>query len=638
MKKYILSFLFLFHYLSGLSQVKDISFTGSPFVDYTFFDKKSGLENALSIGGKLGFGFGEYIEIRAVYLQSLGLETKFSNFGIEGYDDNLFNPQEINLTRWGGEIKANLGRGKFIPYLTLGSGVQNIEIKGGNDFDQIYSSLGLGFKTKLNDRLVFTVEGKYNRFNLNAGKDLLTEEDKTDFGVTNDDFSTKLLTNWSAQASLQFYLGGRKPGTLNDLDRAYFEKFRKGFKGIQWVFEPSINYIDFDKSSLFRDTYLVGLYAGFDFNQYTGIRGFFFRATENKELSTSFDYLSMYGMEFRARLNDGNGVTPYLILGGGYLNTLDNYKGTNGFPFDSEEFASAGLGLNIPLTKNILITGGVRGLITSASNVEDLTTPEQLQTHIMYNAGLKLTFGKKSTDPYDVYQSQLDEALSEKDKETQDLLKQKLTLQNAENNEKLKALRKEYQEKIASLQDELEDAKTNNDINKAVEVLEQKKVAEKALDDVTTIERKSKSNTIQLPQKQEEKTIIIAEEKAEKVVQPKKTVDTEKTNQAVENKKPQTDAETKTEIAPKKAAAIETPKTVEQKEFIKLTPQEFERLIDQVMEYERSYNVQPTNNKAEINLLKKRIETLEKALLEKNRAKTPVNTEVKTAPKTETKK
>jgi hypothetical protein len=27
--------------------------------------------------------------------------------------------------------------------------------------------------------------------------------------------------------------------------------------------------------------------------------------------------LSMYGLELRARLNDGNGVTPYLILGGG---------------------------------------------------------------------------------------------------------------------------------------------------------------------------------------------------------------------------------------------------------------------------------------------------------------------------------
>jgi hypothetical protein len=46
----------------------------------------------------------------------------------------------------------------------------------------------------------------------------------------------------------------------------------------------------------------MGLYAGFDFNQYTGIRAFYLQATENEQISTSFDQLSMYGLEFRARL------------------------------------------------------------------------------------------------------------------------------------------------------------------------------------------------------------------------------------------------------------------------------------------------------------------------------------------------
>ena len=125
MKKTILLLIVMLSTL-GFSQVKDISFTASPFVDYTFFDKQSGLENATSVGGKIGFGFGEYVEIRAVYLQSLGLKTSFSDFGIAGYNDAMFQTQDINLTRWGGEFKTNLGRGRFIPYLTLGSGVQNI--------------------------------------------------------------------------------------------------------------------------------------------------------------------------------------------------------------------------------------------------------------------------------------------------------------------------------------------------------------------------------------------------------------------------------------------------------------------------------------------------------------------------------
>jgi hypothetical protein len=40
-----------------------------------------------------------------------------------------------------------------------GTGVQNIEIDGGTDFDQIYASFGLGIKTKLTDRIL-SVEGK----------------------------------------------------------------------------------------------------------------------------------------------------------------------------------------------------------------------------------------------------------------------------------------------------------------------------------------------------------------------------------------------------------------------------------------------------------------------------------------------
>jgi hypothetical protein len=41
---------------------------------------------------------------------------------------------------------------------------------------------------------------------MQAEKLLTTKNKKTDFGVTNSDFETKALTNWSA-TSLQFYLG-----------------------------------------------------------------------------------------------------------------------------------------------------------------------------------------------------------------------------------------------------------------------------------------------------------------------------------------------------------------------------------------------------------------------------------------------
>lgn len=603
----------------GFAQVKDISFTASPFVDYTFYDKQSGLENATSVGGKIGFGFGEYVEIRAVYLQSLGLKTSFSDFGIAGYNDAMFQSQEINLTRWGGEFKTNLGRGRFIPYLTLGSGVQNIALKDGNDFDQIYTSAGLGFKTKLTDRIVFTIEGKYNRYNFNAGANLLTAKNKVDFGVTNSDFETKALTNWSAQASLQFYLGGRKPGTLSELDKAYYSKFSNGFKGIQWILEPSVNYIKFDDKSLFKDTYLMGLYAGFDFNQYIGIRAFYLQATDNEKISTSFDNLSMYGLEFRARLNDGNGVTPYLILGGGYLNSQNSYLGRTNTAVDSEEFASAGLGLNIPLSKHILITGGARGMITSAANVADLSSPDNLQTHIMYNAGIKLSFGGKKTNPNDLYNAQLNKQLDIKDKETQVYIDEKIAQNNADNTDKIATLKQEYQDKLNGLETDLEKAKADNDIDKAVVILEQKKTAQNSLEEINSIEKKATKNQ----ETQQLKTIATNKESAKAVVKDsivavpviktvKDSVTTTVGTPTVAVVKDSTTTNvTAAKVPVTKAKTTDTTAV----EYIKLSPAELESLIDKVMETNKTNY----NNALENEKLKKRVEALEKASAAKNK-------------------
>lgn len=66
----ILAMLFILMSYIGKAQVKDISFTLSPAAEYTWWDDKAGLEDNLLVGGKLGFGFGEFIEIRGLYFQS----------------------------------------------------------------------------------------------------------------------------------------------------------------------------------------------------------------------------------------------------------------------------------------------------------------------------------------------------------------------------------------------------------------------------------------------------------------------------------------------------------------------------------------------------------------------------------------
>ncbi len=469
MKIIQLTILFLFAGFFANAQVKDVSVTFSPIGEYSFWDNKAGLKDGFLIGGKVGFGFGEFIELSGTYLQSNNLKTNFEKFGLANYDKDLFSSKDVTLTRWGGEFKANIGTHGLKPYVTLGSGIQSIEIANNDKFEQIYASLGLGVKLNLSKRVVFLVEGKNTMYNFNSAAQLLTSADKTAFGVTDADFSSNRLSNWAIQGALQFYLGGRTPETLSELDQAYLNQFRGGLRGIQLIIEPGAAYVAFDNNSLFRDTWFVGGYAGLDFNKYIGIRGFYFQAIESMKLSTDFENLSMYGMEFRARLNASPGITPYISLGGGYLNPENSYGGKGGIVVKGNEFASGGLGLNIPLGKRVLISGGARAMITSAEKAEDIQVPGNLQTNIMYNAGIKISLGRNSKSTDVIYQENLSKDVDSR---------------MAKNDEKIKLMKQEYQNNIDALEVELRKATDEKDVDKAVDLIKEKEKAQKALNEV----------------------------------------------------------------------------------------------------------------------------------------------------------
>ncbi len=562
----IMLFIFFLSSTTIFGQVKDISVTLSPAAEYTFWDDMSGLEDGVLLGGKVGFGFGEYVEIRATYMQALDLKTNFKDFGLVNYSDALFTARDVKLTRMGGEFKANFGtKTKLNPYFTLGTGVQTIQLESQDEQEQIFATAGLGAKFNLGKRIVFALEAKNTVYNFNPGSQLLTDADKTTFGVSDTDFKIERLSNWSAMASLEFYLGGRKPGNLTELDRA----FLNGLSGLKLVIEPGLANIKFDSDSNFRDTWMLGGYLGLDFNDYVGIRGFYYQSTKDEQISTDFDELSMYGMEFRARLNDGNGVVPYLALGGGYINTTSDYLGKDGLPVSGSYFASGGLGLNIPLGKGFLAYGGIRALLTSDTDEADIQTPNQIQTHTMYNFGLKIAFGKKANSASSVYNEKLSNALTE---------------QQAMNDAKLANLKTEYKANIAQLELDLKAANENNDVDKAVEILENKKAITEALKEVEATEVTA-SKFKAIPQEE-----------------------------VVKNQLEQT-------IVP-----VKTQPKVEKEAMVQMTPVEFELLIQRILR-EVEYNslapaeqqkVLRTDKDEQILHLNQRLENLEKLLLQMN--------------------
>ena len=579
-KKYLIQILALVLSAQAYAQVKDISVTFSPAAEYTLWDNKAGIEDGFLVGGKIGFGFGEYIELRATYMQDLDLKTNFEDFGLINYSNDFFTARDIKLTRIGGEFKANFGtKTKLNPYLTLGSGVQAITLENQDKQEQIFATLGLGAKFNLGKRTVFAIEAKNTTYNFNSGLRLLTEDDKLLFGVTDEDFESENLSNWSAMASLQFYLSGRRPGELTELDRAYINSFSGGFKGLRFVVEPGLSNIKFDDDSNFRDTWLLGASLGLDFNEYLGLRGFYYKATNNEEISTDFDDLSMYGGEFIARLNVDRGVVPYIALGGGYLNTDSNYIGKDGLAVDDTYFASGGLGLSLSLTKGLHAFGGVKAILTSGTNEEDLQSPDEIQTHTMYNFGLRLEIGKKAKSATTVYNDNLNVALSE---------------QQTRNDEKLAKLKAEYNSKIKKLETELNVAYQLKDVDKAVEILEEKKEVEKALKEVEAVEE------VSIQKKEIKQNLKVAETKPQ-IIEASRITEASQ-NKVVTNKEP----------------------------MVQMSPVEFELLVTRILnEVEGTESAQkqiidtPTQTSQskkddQILYLNQRIDVLEKLLLEVN--------------------
>jgi len=456
-------------------QVAGISYTLAPSAEYVWWNNKAGLENSSLVGGKLGLGFGEFFELRGSYMQSLNLKNDFSGFDIPGYDADAFKASDVTLTRYGGEIKANLSRGKLLPFILLGTGVQSLELDGSDiKNEQIYLTAGAGITLGIADRFTLVLEARNNAYRFNSGFNLLSAQDKTDLNVTDNFFQRETLDNWSAGAALQFYLGGRKPGTMSELDKAYFDSFNGGLSGLNLGLEVVAGQMNFHKELSYRDTRILGASAGFDFGPYVGLRGFYWQGVENSW--TTRDDLAMWGGEMRMKLNTAGGLVPFIMLGGGMIDTKSDYEGREFIGSDSitvtatniddTPFAMGGAGLLIPISKNFKIFGSARAIITSQAPIDDLSAPEEVYTSWFYSAGVRLNFGKKRKSPEAIMNQQITDALD---------------VQKAENDARAKKLKLDYEQKIIKLEQDLITAYENNDLEKAKLIKSKKAEAEKVV-------------------------------------------------------------------------------------------------------------------------------------------------------------
>jgi len=395
----IIIFIFLATTVSLHGQVKGLSYTLSPSVEYNFFNDESGIADGTLAGAQLGLGFGQLIELRALYFKDVNLTTDINRFGVDVGQgvDTSFMGNPIDLERYGAEIKLNLGTNALSPFVVAGTGIQSISINGQDANKQIYLSGGLGLQLSVADRFTMTLQGLRNSYRSNAVQQLLGDDELDVLGLDPADFNDTDYSSWAGRASLLIYIGGRRPGTYSDTDRAYMNKFKRGFS---LAIEPTVNRTNFNESLPYRDAYFGGAFVGFDFGPMIGIRGFYMRALQDGS-RTKFDDLALIGGEARFRLGDNQGLTPFFTLGGGQIRPGDDYEGEGGGTLTTQAFASGGAGINLSLGRFANLTAYGRSILTSNKNVTEISSVDAITNSWSYGLSLNLLVGGASDEESD---------------------------------------------------------------------------------------------------------------------------------------------------------------------------------------------------------------------------------------------
>lgn len=454
-------------------KTEDVTFSLTPVVGYTIWSDNLNLGNSPFWGIQGGFGIGSNFELRGGYERTFDLKSKL-NGSSWNVLSNLAGKMEnttVDISRWGGEMKVNLWRGPAItPYLTAGGGVMKFKYNAPDTTStysekQLYASLGAGLKVNLGRNFVWAIEGKNMLFNVNSQNAYLVPGANAD----------KVLQNWNLQTSFTYYFGNGNYASTDKVFTAYRNMFTDGFRGMKFVVEPSVAYINFNDESMFRDQWMAGVSAGVDFSSLIGVRGFYYSATKNPDkLEPSLtSNLQMYGGNLFVRLNQPRGVTPYLNLGAGYLNVnedkyLDSY---NTYNAKSGWFALGGVGMEVPLGKNMALFASANAMINEQDNPDatQVYEPSQVKVNMMYTGGVRFNLGASSKNGTALYKSYAEDL--------------RLAEQKA-NMERFNQMKAEYDKRIEELNSELMEAATYKDTLAMTRVLLERERTQKLRADI----------------------------------------------------------------------------------------------------------------------------------------------------------
>jgi hypothetical protein len=404
--------------------VQGVGYRLAPLGGHVWFDGDAGLSDGYFYGGGLGVSFGEFVELGGQYLRSLDLQSDYGRFsGLEEVPElgealQDLPQRDVFVERYGGELQLRLSSTGLAPFLTGGAGVVRFDPEGRAASENIYLSAGGGIQLTGADRFAVTVQGGLLSYRYNPGTTFFNAEDLAAVGLTPGQFNNVLVSNLSAQASLRLYLGGRRPGELSAIDRAYLDQFGGGLGGLSLQVEPYYARLSFDDAMPYRDQSFAGVEAGPDFGPLVGLRGFYARGVGSDD-PFDFQPIQMYGGLLRLRLAEGTGLVPFLSVGAGYLDVLSGYEADPGSllpapPPEDRPFVVGGAGLEIPLSARLRLRGEARAFVLSEQDPSDLSSPEQVYVNPSFRLGVTFGLGGQAgRAPAVVTEAELDRQIRE---------------------------------------------------------------------------------------------------------------------------------------------------------------------------------------------------------------------------------
>ncbi|MBI4540382.1 MAG: hypothetical protein HY704_12840 [Gemmatimonadetes bacterium] len=369
------------------AQVRGLSYGLGPSVAAVRWDGTVGLQDVRLYGGRFSFGFGQFVGLEGYYLARDGVGTDLAATGLLERTGGLLGARAVAIDNVGADVVLHLASGRVVPFVKGGAGVLRFTPEQSARFGQVNLKVGGGLRLVLADRLRGEVNVEDSRFRI----DRYRLAPPLGEGYPQDPQANDLRHALVVAAGVSLLLGGRSGREWTELDRELVERYRAGLSGASVPVEPFLGKLFFHEDLNLADPAVVGVRAGLDLGRYLGFRGYYWRGARSG--LEALEPIQSWGAEAEFSLGSGEGAVPYLTVGAGHLDFMEDFVDPAGAPREDRPYVIFGGGLGLGLGRRLRGQLAARDYLFGQEGLEWLSSSDDVFHNWMVSAGLRLSLG-----------------------------------------------------------------------------------------------------------------------------------------------------------------------------------------------------------------------------------------------------